>query len=45
MKTRKSQIVLVVILIMIAIVTLIGSSYALFTKTLTGTKRNIKCYF
>lgn len=39
MKTRKSQIVLVVILIMIAIVTLIGSSYALFTKTLTGTKK------
>lgn len=39
MKTRKSQIALVVILILIAIVTLVGSSYALFTKTLTGTKK------
>ncbi|MDD6245145.1 MAG: hypothetical protein PUB03_05750 [bacterium] len=39
MQTRESQIALVIVLIMIAIVTLIGSSYALFTKTLVGTKK------
>ena len=39
MKLKKSYIVTTVLLIAICLVTLIGSSYALFTKTLTGTKK------
>lgn len=39
MKWKKSYIVTTVLLIAICLVTLVGSSYALFTKTLTGTKK------
>lgn len=39
MKLKKSYIVTTVLLIAICLVTLVGSSYALFTKTLTGTKK------
>lgn len=39
MKLKKSYIVTTVLLIAICLVTLVGSSYALFTRTLTGTKK------
>lgn len=39
MKLKKSYIVTTILLIAICLVTLVGSSYALFTKTLTGTKK------
>ena len=39
MKAKKKQIIVTVLLIAICLLTLVGSSYALFTKTLSSTKK------
>ena len=39
MKVKKKQIIVTALLIAVCLVTLIGSSYALFTKTLSSTKK------
>ncbi len=39
MKAKKKQIIVTALLIAICLVTLVGSSYALFTKTLSSTKK------
>ena len=39
MKVKKKQIIVTVLLIAICLLTLVGSSYALFTKTLSSTKK------
>ena len=39
MKANKKQIIVTVLLIAICLLTLVGSSYALFTKTLSSTKK------